>query len=665
MFYRTQNSFVNGEISDKLLGRIDIEQYQKSVSVMQNNIVMPFGGAERRPGTKFCWEVKDSSVDTRIIPFTGPNAQGYVLEFGNNYIRIGKNGSLLGAPLEVVTTYTTAQLPDIKFCQSADTMWIVHPSHTPRRLVRVSDSSWTLTDEDFTVHPFAPVNATTTTLTTSGGGPYTITASAVTGINNGNGFQSGDVGRYLRIYDSGGAAWIVYKITAYTSTTVVTATVHSGSHAAVTTADWHVGKWSNYAGWPSCLTFHENRLCYAGAASYPYSVEFSATDAYNDFEIPSTLVDSSPCSYNILSDQPNDIKWLLSDGQALLLGTTVGEWAITGNGGKGTPIVPTEPISQNRNTTVGSNTGKALRIENSVLFVSKNARNLHECYYVYQSESWESPSLSLLAEHITRETTIVDITMQGTQNIVWCVLTDGTIAGMTYMKSQNVAAWHTHDVGGDCKYICTVPESDTDVTYVVVEREIDGSTVKYVECIGAAFDGADIEDAFYADCGYTYSGVSTTTIIGVDHLEGESVVVLAGGLVVTGKTVTGGEITLSVAAEKVHVGLAFESKIVTLPPEITDTGNGGSLGRKKTIGNVIVKLFKSLGGEVGIYEGNSTELTFNEALILGEPNTLFTGDKEVAMPGGHRGDPKIVIKTSQPLPVNVLALNVDFEVTQR
>ena len=39
----------------------------------------------------------------------------------------------------------------------------------------------------------------------------------------------------------------------------------------------------------------------------------------------------------------------------------------------------------------------------------------------------------------------------------------------------------------------------------------------------------DVEDAFYLDSGLTYDSTPTTTISGVDHLEGETVQVLADG----------------------------------------------------------------------------------------------------------------------------------------
>ena len=218
-------SFVAGELSPRLSGRTDLQKYFQGCETLENFLIHPHGGATRRPGTRFVAEVKTSSLETRLVPFQFNVTQAYVLEFGNNYFRIYKDGGQVtsGSPataVEVTTTYATADLATLKFAQSGDVMYVVHPDKPVRKIARTSHTAWTITDVDFKRGPFLDANTTDTTLTANNRtGSVTVTASAVTGINGGSGFESTDVGRLIKLHHG------YAKITAITSTTVCTASV--------------------------------------------------------------------------------------------------------------------------------------------------------------------------------------------------------------------------------------------------------------------------------------------------------------------------------------------------------------------------------------------------------------------------------------------------------
>lgn len=154
-----QSSLTGGELSTSLHGRVDLARYQNSLKACRNFRVTPYGGAENRSGTRYIASVKNHSARVRLIPFQFSTEQTYILEFGNLYVRVIKDGGQVvyssgpnvGLPVEVVTPYTTAQLPYLNFTQSADVMTICHPSHAPRQLSRTAHDAWTLTK-------FAPVN---------------------------------------------------------------------------------------------------------------------------------------------------------------------------------------------------------------------------------------------------------------------------------------------------------------------------------------------------------------------------------------------------------------------------------------------------------------------------------------------------------------------------
>ncbi len=99
--------------------------------------------------------------------------------------------------------------------------------------------------------------------------------------------------------------------------------------------------------------------------------------------------------------------------------------------------------------------------------------------------------------------------------------------------------------------------------YFIVARKINGTWQRFIERLHTR-EFTDIKDAFFVDSGMTYSGTAANEISGLDHLETMNVVALADGNVITGLKVSGGKITLPLAAAKVHVGLAYTATLQTL-----------------------------------------------------------------------------------------------------
>ena len=197
-------NFTAGELSPNMYGRTDIEKYYNGCMTMENFLVLPQGGAYRRPGSRYVASVKTASAFTRLVPFIFSTTQAYILEFGNLYMRVYYDGGQVqsGSKVyEVVTPYTTAQLPDLKFAQSADTLYIVHPSHEPRQLTRTAHTTWTLTALAWENGPFMKDNDDDShTLTvTSVGGSTGLYGQTVTVTSSKSLFTSNDVGRWIKI----------------------------------------------------------------------------------------------------------------------------------------------------------------------------------------------------------------------------------------------------------------------------------------------------------------------------------------------------------------------------------------------------------------------------------------------------------------------------------
>lgn len=245
--------FSAGELSPKLKGRTDYERYFSGLDTELNMVSLPQGGATRRPGTLLAGLAKDQTNTpffTRMLRFVFSGTQAYMLELSSGNVRIYANDGVVlngGVPVDVAWPYVTSELAALQFVQSADTLFICHPSHPLATLTRSSNTNWTFTASALRDGPYLDVNITATTLTPSGTtGSITITASSVVGINvtptsTGQGFLPTDVGRFLRIRLFSLWAWCI--ITAVADTLHVTATVqpavlNAGAYGAIDGAPW-------------------------------------------------------------------------------------------------------------------------------------------------------------------------------------------------------------------------------------------------------------------------------------------------------------------------------------------------------------------------------------------------------------------------------------------
>ena len=437
------NSFVSGEFSAKLDGRTDFEKYASGCKTLENMLVHPQGAAARRVGTQFIAEVKTSAAKTRLIPFEFSTTQTYILEFGNNYIRFFKDKGQIfssGSAYEISTPYLTAELFEIKFAQSADVMFLCHPNHEVMKLSRTAHTSWTLAEVDFTDGPYLATNTTDTTLTpqqTATGTGKTITASAVTGINGGVGWLATDVGRILK-FNSGKAI-----ITARTNATVAVATITTAFTNTDATAAFNLGAFSNTTGFPSCVSFFEQRLVFAGTTDEPQTLYFSKSGDYENMTTGTNADDAMV--YTIASNQVNKIRYLKAV-RTLLIGTTGGEFSVSADG-TDAAVTPTN-VTIKRQSSFGAANVDAQPAGNAVLFLQAAKRKIRELAYNYDSDGYVAPDLTILNETVTKSGITEMAFQQSPDNILWCVREDGVLAGLTYQRTDNVVAWHRHILGG-------------------------------------------------------------------------------------------------------------------------------------------------------------------------------------------------------------------------
>ena len=654
-------SFVSGEFGNKLTGRTDFDKYQSAAKTMENFLVHPQGAATRRVGTQFIAEVKSSAAKTRLIPFEFSTTQTYILEFGNNYIRFFKDkGQILsgGSAYEISSPYLTAELFDIKFAQSADVMYITHPNHEVMKLSRTGHTAWILTEVEFTDGPYLATNTTTTTLTpasASVGTGVNITASAVTGINGGAGFQTTDVGRIIS-FNSGKA-----KITSRTSTTVVVCTITTAFTNTNATAAFNLGAFSDTTGHPSCVSFFEQRLVFAGTTDEPQTLFFSKAGDYENMTTGTNADDAMV--YTIASNQVNAIRYMKAV-RTLVVGTTGGEFTVSADGTDAS-ITPTN-ITIKRQSSFGSANVDAIPAGNAILFLQKAKRKIRELQYNFDSDGYQAPDLTILNETVT-DTGINEMSYQQEPGSnIWCVRDDGVLACLTYQRSENVIAWSRHIFGGEfgsgravCESIASISGTLTeDEVWVIVKRTINGATKRYVECFSDFdFDETDANDFKFLDSHLSYSGSATTTLSGLAHLEGQTVSILADGAAHANKTVSSGAITLDRSVTKACVGLSYDSILQTMRIE-GGAAEGTSQGKTKRISKVVLRLFETVGVKVGPSLTNLELIPFRttSSLLSNPVDTLLSGDKEIEFNDDYNSDGFIFIKQDQPLPCSILAI---------
>jgi hypothetical protein len=650
------SSFTAGEISPRLEGRVNLEKYREGLADLTNMVVHPHGGVARRPGTEFLGEVKTSANYTRLIPFQFKTSDTYILEFGNEYMRVYRNGLqvLTGAP-KTITAITKAN-PGVITSNShgfanGDEIYIIGVGGMTQlngrnfRVANVTTNTFTLTDL------FGNAIDTTnfTTFTTGGTADkiYEITTPYTTANLPALNFaQSADV-MYLvhPTYDIR-----TLSRTDHNAWTLATATITGSPTPSLSGSNNR----------PSVVTFFEQRLVFAGTNNNPQTIWFSKSADYLNFTV-GTLADDA-LIYTIAANQVNAIRFL-SATRILVLGTSGGEYVLTTtNDG---PVTPTTTQIR-KYSNYGSAPVQPVQVADVTLFLQRGNKKVREFRYVGEVDTsgYQAPDMTILAEHITEGGITEFAYQQEPDSVIWAVRADGTLLGMTYRRDEQVVAWHKHVIGGEfsggqavVESIATLPNDDAeDELYMVVKRTIDGQTKRYIERLNVFEFGDQTTSAYFVDSGLSYSGGAITSLSGLWHLPGETVSVLANGASHPDRTVSNGAISLAFSATSASIGYGYTSEMRTLRLE-AGSSDGTSQGKPKRIHAITLRLYRTVGLEVGPASADVDRIYFRDSsMSMDTAVPLYTGDKTVEFPGGFEDDDRIYVRQTQPLPLTVLAL---------
>lgn len=627
-----QGNFNSGEFSPLLQGRVDAERYKSGLSLCSNAIPTLQGPVTRRAGSRFVAPTKNAGDKVIMIPFKYSNTQAYMLEFGDGYIRFFSNRQQVvtapNTPLEVATLIPLALLPQLKFVQSLDVLYLVHPALPPMKLLRHSALDWTIQFIDFKDGPYLnsglppqvtqltsiayqsgvqisatgdPTEVQFDSLTFQNGAFTAILVANI--VNNGSGecrITLSDTSTFSdrsQVYVNGAAGttgangtWIAKQINAnqydlvgsvfnapYTansaeirpapfvpsdannrlirgklsgkpwgyghiktyingSSVIIKIYNSFGPPYGAGRADFALGAYSASTGFPSCATFHDDRLYLGGALGSLQRVDASNTSDYENFaptqlDAAGTQVSSNALSFSINSNDANPIVWMTSDQYGMPIGTKGGPFVMRASS-LNEAITPTN-VSVKRVDSVGACDLMPVYAGKSTIYLSISTRKLFELTYYYNIDGFRRVDLAEIAENLPGEGIASNVVFQSApQPIIWCARDDGIFLGMTFDRNLDVlrTGWSRHQLGGVSdnagtpaviEYFGVIPSPDgtVDDLWFIVKRYINGATVRYVEYMDKIFESFDnLEDFLGSDSGATFdnpktvSGITSATV---------------------------------------------------------------------------------------------------------------------------------------------------------
>ena len=498
---------IRGDAGDEVIVRVGASSGGASEDV--------YTSSKRKTG----WHTIEFTPGNATVYLTFENAQ-------NKTIGIDNVELLDDAAVEITTPWSESDLPSVNYAQSADVIYFALGGATRvYKLLRYGNSSWSIEPVLFEDGPYQALNTTSTTLTfsaTSGNG-VTCTASAVTGINDDAGFRSTDVGRLIRFEDAGNT-WHWMQIVGYTSTTQVTVDI-KGTTLSATTAqtDWRLGEWNDTDGWPAVVSFVQQRFVCANTTINPQKFWMSkSADIQNfaDEDTSGTVTDDSSIVYKFAARQVNAIRWITSRKKPII-GTVGGEWTLRSDGAV---LTPTD-IAADFEVSGGTAAIPPLEIRSRLVFAQSQARKIVEFADVIQEngiQGFDSFDLTILNDRVLEGGAVQLAYQQEPDSVIWAVREDGQVPTLTYQPEQSVIGWARQILGGSFEGGNAVVESVASIpgqngsgqfkdssgrfeVWVAVKRDINGSTVRYIECLEKLFNGSEDlqQDAFYVDSGLT------------------------------------------------------------------------------------------------------------------------------------------------------------------
>lgn len=656
-----KSNFTAGELSDELFTRTDIAQYANGARQLFNVLPVVEGGVKARPGTVNLYTMSFEDYPLRIVPFDLGKSPRFLVIFCINKLRVinASTGAMVFESLG--TGYQASDL--LSIAQQGLSMWIACSSGTlPIRWLRASDDFVTWDFDDFPVDtpPFAELGATPEVDIKPTGKEVGINVFLESYVEPPPGYDpgvdppltypdvwvAGDVGKYVAI--NGG----LVKITSFVDAKKVQGRVLYALTAdvAAIAGSWVLKEsvWTDDEGYPTCITHFKQRLVAAATPKRPNHIWFSRIGDERNFQL--TTLDADAFEVVPSSSRPNRVVHLgaLRDGVVAL--TTTNEFFISGSGN---PLTPTTVTAVEQTSYGADEYVSPIRISNELLFTQRGGMRLRAMSYRYEVDGLIAEDLSALAAHIPQNNGgIKNICyQQEPDQIVWCVMNNGSLASCTLNRDQQVIAWARHDFEGSAQVYDMCVTSD-DTAYLLIARGdvvigaqvfverldynvlLDGALLRTVNSNAVTIPSLSyFKQADKIGCTYGYRSIGVTA-------SSEVAATLESGVVAN--------------AESVYIGMKYPCRVRPLPPELSGAPLT-SLTSKVRLHNITLALKNTAGIKVG---GEIVPLRGVEPFAFANsPVQLFSGYTKVEQRGwDDLHDLDVVVGRDDPHPMRILSL---------
>ena len=255
--------------------------------------------------------------------------------------------------------------------------------------------------------------------------------------------------------------------------------------------------------YPTSVAHYQQRLFLGGSANNPQTIWASQTGFYANFNVSHPFQDTDSLDFALDARQSNAIVWMVQL-EDLIIGTIGAEWRL-GGASKSEAVTPTAA-----NVRVQSHWGCAsvppLVIGNTILFVQYGGSFIRDMTYSLEVDGYTGNDITIMARHLFEGYSVREWAYQrDPYSIVWVVRSDGTLLGLTYLREQQVFAWHKHTTEGTFESVATVSDGQgKENAYFSVVRTVDGNTRRYVERLAERIPDGDLEHAYFVDSGKTF-----------------------------------------------------------------------------------------------------------------------------------------------------------------
>lgn len=410
--------------------------------------------------------------------------------------------------------------------------------------------------------------------------------------------------------------------------------------------------------YPHVSATYQQRRALGQTVNVPDAVYMSRVGFPSNYGIASPLQDDDAITFRVAGNDNHPVHHMVGLKAGLILLTAGGEWVAQGQEGRS--MIP-NGIAVDQATYAGvKGDVRPAPVGNGIIFVQARGSLVREISFDVQVESLSGKDLTLFAGHLFDGFTIVSLDYAQTpHSIIWCVRSDGTLLGLTYVPEQDVWGWHRHDTDGRFESVCVMPAEGEDHPYFIVERTIGGTSRRYIERLEPRTIIAWNRDSFFLDAGLTYDGSPATTVGGLDHLEGRTVRAVVDGVALPDSfVVTGGAVELPIPGEVIHVGLPIAfAEVETLDLDL----QGSSIrDKQKRVASLTLLLEHSARTcMIGPDAANLTTLV--PASFEAPDVTDFTGSVELNIVSSFNEQGRVLIRQVDPLPLTVLGVIPNLE----